>query len=35
VQRHYDDDEDTRAALTADTQGIGSGHDLAGPDDLT
>jgi uncharacterized membrane protein len=30
VQRHYDDDEDVRAALTADAQGIGSGHDLAG-----
>jgi uncharacterized membrane protein len=29
IQRHYDDDEDIRAALTADVQGIGSGSDLA------
>jgi len=35
VQRHYDDDEDIRAALTADAQGIGSGHDLAGLEDRT
>lgn len=33
VQRHYTDDEDVRAALTADAQGIGSGADLAGGDD--
>ena len=33
VQRHYEDDEDIRAALTADPQGIGSGRDLAGVDD--
>jgi uncharacterized membrane protein len=33
VQRHYDDVEDVRAALTADAQGIGSGADLAGVDD--
>ena len=33
VQRHYEDDEDVRAALTADSQGIGSGRDLAGMDD--
>ncbi|MET0326429.1 MAG: DUF2254 domain-containing protein [Ilumatobacteraceae bacterium] len=31
VQRHYDDDEDVRAALTPDAQGIGSGLDLADP----
>jgi uncharacterized membrane protein len=35
VQRHYNDDEDVRAALTADAQGIGSGRDLAGPQDGT
>ena len=35
VQRHYDDDEDVRAALTADAQGIGSGRDLADLDDRT
>lgn len=33
VQRHYDDEEDVRAALTADVQGIGSGLDLTGPDE--
>ena len=35
VQRHYEDNEDVAAALTADAQGIGSGRDLAGPDDRT
>jgi uncharacterized membrane protein len=30
VRRHYEDDEDIRAALTADAQGIGSGRDLDG-----
>ena len=35
VQRHYDDEEDVRAALTADAQGIGSGLDLDGDDDDT
>jgi len=33
VQRHYDDDEDVRAAITADTQGIGSGFDLTPTND--
>ena len=32
VERHYDDDDDRRAALTADAQGIGSGRDLDGTD---
>ncbi|UDY36308.1 DUF2254 domain-containing protein [Dermatobacter hominis] len=35
VHRHYDDEEDRRAALTADAQGIGSGLDLTGPEDRT
>ena len=30
VHRHYDDENDARAALTADSQGIGSGLDLDG-----
>lgn len=33
VRRHYDDEEDIRAALTAGAQGIGSGADLDGSDD--
>lgn len=35
VRRHYEDEEDVRAALTADSQGIGSGRDLAGVEDGT
>jgi len=33
VERHYEDEEDVRAALMADAQGIGSGQDLAGLED--
>ncbi|MGH9270206.1 MAG: DUF2254 domain-containing protein [Ilumatobacteraceae bacterium] len=33
VRRHYDDEADAVAALTADAQGIGSGSDVASRDD--